>query len=480
MFRIHLSISVIAMSVLALNACTLEINPPPLPEQNAAPVDVGPPDDTTVEHEQETGTIVEVGGQNTGSSPGQVPTSGEGTTEEVVPVWEAQVQQPAVFLVAGAAHACAMTASGDVSCWGRNDVGQLGYGHTDAIGDDEPAATHGVVDVGGPVVSLTAGQRHTCAILDKGSIRCWGYGGDLALGNGNGKDYTVGDDETPADMYDAIIYSNSPFVQLAAGDHHTCMRTEEGSIKCWGDSPEGALGYGYATQTGGWLGNVPIGEDASFLVAGAEHTCAVVEGGLVRCWGEAKALGYGGDNNIGDDEAPSEFPALSVGAPVTQLAAGDRHTCALTTAGTVHCWGLGHGGVLGYGSTQSVDSATLAGVVNVGGVAVQVAAGQSHTCALLLDGSVRCWGDGTSGALGYGNTHDIGDNEAPATAGAVELPEPVTQIVAGTEFTCALLASGAVQCWGSGLDGRLGYGHDQSVGDDETPSAMMSILPFGN
>ncbi len=89
------------------------------------------------------------------------------------------------------------------------------------------------------------------------------------------------------------------------------------------------------------------------------------------------------------------------------------------------------------------------------------------------------WGEGSAGALGYGNTDDVGDNEVPAVVGAVDLPEPVTQLVAGVEFTCALLASGAVQCWGSGLDGRLGYGHEQNIGDDETPADVKSILPFG-
>ena len=163
------------------------------------------------------GSSIDVGTSNLG--PNQ---PGTNTPINNTPVWTAQVQEPAIALVAGAAHACALAESGEVSCWGNNDVGQLGFGHTEAVGDDEVVASHGTVAVGDLVIGLAAGSQHTCAILDKGSIRCWGYGGDLALGNGNGKDYTVGDDEVPADMKDAIIYANSPFVQLAAGDHHTC------------------------------------------------------------------------------------------------------------------------------------------------------------------------------------------------------------------------------------------------------------------
>jgi alpha-tubulin suppressor-like RCC1 family protein len=222
-----------------------------------------------------------------------------------------------------------------------------------------------------------------------------------------------------------------------------------------------------------------MGGTAHALVAGAEHTCAIVDGGLVRCWGEATSLGYGGGDNIGDDEQPSEIDAISLGDAVVQLAAGDRHTCALTAAGAVRCWGLGEDGALGYGTTQSIQNAAAAGIVNLGGLAVQIAAGQTHTCALLLDGTARCWGDGSAGALGYGNTDNVGDDESPAVAGAVQLTEVATQLVAGGEFTCALLASGAVQCWGEGLDGRLGYGHQLNIGDDETPDTMKPILPFG-
>lgn len=461
---INQHVSAVVIALLALGGCTFEIMPA---EEDSQLTMSGNPPITNLDLDPP-----DPGMSNQG-------TTDQGTTGTGIPVWPEPDHEPVIALVAGAAHACALTAEGEVTCWGKNDVGQLGYGHTESVGDDEPLGTHGVVDVGDQVVALSAGRQHTCAILQKGSIRCWGYGGDLALGNGNGKYDTVGDDEQPSDMGDAIIYSNSAFAQLAAGDHHTCMRTEAGSIKCWGDSPQGALGYGYSTKTGGWLGNVPIGDSVSFLAAGADHTCAVVDGGMVRCWGEKTSLGYGGSINIGDNEQPSVYEALWLGEPVTQLAAGDRHTCALTASGAVRCWGQGHYGVLGYGSNQSIHTAEAAGLVNLGGLAVQVAAGQAHNCALMLGGAVRCWGDGSSGALGYGNTEDVGDNEAPAVAGVVDLPEAATQVVAGEEFTCALLASGKVQCWGSGLDGRLGYGHSWNIGDDETPAAIEPLVPFG-
>ena len=160
MLRTNLSISVVAMSVLALTACTMEFHQPSLSAETPASIESRTLDDQAAV----TPPILEVSGQGSEGSPGEGFPWGEEAGEEgsqgqVNPAWQAQVQRPTVFLVAGAAHACAMTADGEVSCWGRNELGQLGYGHTDAIGDDEPVASYGVVDVGGPVVSLAAGRR---------------------------------------------------------------------------------------------------------------------------------------------------------------------------------------------------------------------------------------------------------------------------------------------------------------------------------
>jgi len=383
-------------------------------------------------------------------------------------------------IAVGGAHVCALSVDGDVACWGRNDAGQLGYAHPWNIGDDEPPTDAGVVDVGGHVVALAAGERHTCALLDTNRIRCWGFGGDLALGNGNAHPETVGDDETPAEAGDAIVYGSTAFQSLTAGDHHTCMLDANGSVKCWGDSPEGALGYGYATKTGGWLGWVPLGTSAPVvhLAAGCEHTCALLEGGDVRCWGHAASIGHGGADNIGDDEPASKVDVLTFDAPVVELAAGHRHTCALSVEGKVRCWGMGGYGALGGGETRSAPSAEDAAVVDLGGHAVGIAAGRRHTCALLEGGTVRCWGDGAHGALGYGNTERVGDDEAVATAGVVQLGEPAVQVGAGDGFSCALLESGTVRCWGAGTHGRLGIGAQEDVGDDELPTAIAPVSVF--
>ncbi len=344
---------------------------------------------------------------------GATPVAVVPTAPEVLPVATPSSGKAHVAAIAvGGAHVCALSPQGAVACWGANESGQLGYAHPWDIGDDEPPTDAGLVDVGGTVVALVAGARHTCALLSANRIRCWGNGSDLALGRGDSHPQTIGDDETPAEAGDAIIYASAPFQALAAGNQHSCTLTAKGSVKCWGSSPAGALGYGFATKTGGWLGEVPLGKTVAIaLEAGCDHTCALLQGGDVRCWGHAPALGTGGVDNVGDDEAPTAVGVLDLGEPVVQLAAGDRHTCALTAQGAVRCWGMGGFGALGTGKTHSAPHAAEAAVVQLGEVVTRIAAGHRHTCALTLSGAVRCWGDGAHGALGYGNTLSVGDDE---------------------------------------------------------------------
>ena len=110
----------------------------------------------------------------------------------------------------------------------------------------------------------------------------------------------------------------------------------------------------------------------------------------------------------------------------------------------------------------------------MGGTVIQIDAGVFHTCALLDTGAVRCWGAGGTGRLGYGNSVTIGDDETPATAGDVDVGGTVAQIVTGSH-TCALLDTGAVRCWGSGTDGKLGYGNTTIIGDNETPASAGDV-----
>ncbi len=163
---------------------------------------------------------------------------------------------------------------------------------------------------------------------------------------------------------------------------------------------------------------------------------------------------------------------------MVQIAAGDSHTCALLNTGAIRCWGFGNYGRLGYGNTNKIgdnETPASAGDVTVGGKVTQIDTGPDHTCVLLDTGAVRCWGAGSGGQLGYGNTNNIGDDETPASAGDVNVGGKVTQTVAGQAHSCALLDTGAVRCWGAGGYGALGYSNKNDIGDNETPASAGDV-----
>ena len=212
-------------------------------------------------------------------------------------------------------------------------------------------------------------------------------------------------------------------------------------------------------ETPASVGPVAIGGPAAQVDVGENYACALLTTGTVRCWGEAGLgqLGYGlGTETIGDDDLPTSVDPLRFGAAILQVSAGSDHTCALLTGGAVQCWGRNGSGQLGYGHDTRVgetDPHDAGGNVMLAGPAVEVAAGGDHTCARLDSGDVQCWGRNEYGQLGYGNTTFIGDTELPTAVGAVDLGGSAIRIVAGVRlFVCAALWGGgallgAVRVW---------------------------------
>ena len=241
-------------------------------------------------------------------------------------------------------------------------------------------------------------------------------------------------------------------IALTAGASHTCALLREGLVRCWGDNSEGQLGLGTAANLSGQPpyknGLVPLGAAAVALTAGDSHTCALMADQSVRCWG-ANAygqLGLGNTNTIGDDEVPDAAHAgVPLGAKATAVAAGGNDTCAILQDGSLRCWGLNDYGQLGLGNTNTIgdDELPIATVaeVSLGDTAAAVAAGGEHTCAILGSlgsSSVRCWGRNNLGQLGLGNTTEIGDNELPTAVAALSFPNgPFDAIVAGVTRTFA-------------------------------------------
>ncbi|HET8639482.1 MAG TPA: Ig-like domain-containing protein, partial [Solirubrobacterales bacterium] len=398
----------------------------------------------------------------------------------------------ATAIAAGNGFTCALLDNGTVRCWGAAGSGQLGYGNTTAIGDNETPGTAGPVDLGSGrnAVAITAGSNHTCAVLDNGTMRCWGFNFNGQLGYGNTT--TIGDNETPVSVAPIDLGGGRSAIAAAAGESHTCAWLENGAIRCWGVGTSGRLGYGNTTAIGdneapGSAGPVDLGSVRGVLqvVTGGFHTCALMENGSVRCWGSASGgrLGLGPSYplTIGDNENPGSVPPVDLGPgrSAVQLAAAGSHTCALLDDGTVRCWGSGANGRLGYANIATIgddETPGSVGPVNLGGrSAIAIAAGGSHTCAVLDDGSVRCWGAGENGRLGYGNTATIGDDETPGSVGPVVVGGSAIGITAGGFHTCAILSDHTLRCWGFNVTGQLGYGNSTAIGDNENPSAAGAV-----
>lgn len=383
-----------------------------------------------------------------------------------------------VQLAAGIGHTCALVSDGAVRCWGSGTFGKLGYGALDDIGDDETPADAGDVRFGGHAVQITAGRGHTCVLLDTGKVRCWGFGRHGKLGYR--AEHNIGDDEHPETAGDVDV--GGTVVQVSAGGEHTCAVLDDGSVRCWGQGQYGQLGYAAVDDIGddeppSAAGPVDVGGNVIQVEAGNWHTCALLDTGAVRCWGndDGGQLGYGySTGNIGDNETPASEGDVDMGGTVISLASLNAHSCAVLDGGFLRCWGAGAWGKLGYGGEQNVgDDETPAemGDVDLGGSVTGVAAGD-HTCAILVGGAVRCWGPGSHGQLGYGNQNDV---DVPASVGEVSVGGPVVGIVAGAQHTCALLDNADVRCWGAKGYGKLGYGNDERVGDDEFPSDVGPV-----
>jgi len=391
-------------------------------------------------------------------------------------------------LRAGGAFTCAMLNTGAVRCWGAANYGQLGYGNTFQIGDNEAPATAGDVALGGILdvaTQLTTGGSHSCALLKTGLIRCWGRNnfGQLGYGDKTGAMANLGD----AEAIDVFGYVNagSNAVKVVAGANHTCAILDTGNVRCWGDGALGKLGYGNTNAIGDdeqpyIAGDVSVGGPVKDLALGLNHTCALLTNGNVRCWGQGVygQLGYGNNQNIGDNEQPSVAGDVNVGGHVVQISAGDNHTCARLDTGNVRCWGLGTSGQLGYSAYVNTylgdnEAPVVAGDVNTGGHVLQVSAGGTHTCVLLATGDVKCWGSNASGQLGNGQGTGV-VTTPPATL--VDLGgSSAMQITTGQNHTCALLSSGKSRSWGAAGNGQLGYGNTINIGDNELASAGGDI-----
>jgi alpha-tubulin suppressor-like RCC1 family protein len=270
----------------------------------------------------------ELGDGTFGAQPGPVPVVNLG---------------PAVGIAAGLEGSCAIQISGNVSCWGDNEFGQLGNGMKAST--SSPAVSTPVTVVGlTNVLQIATGLYNTCAVRSDGTLACWGINDLGELGNGT----------TAASNVPISVPGLSGVTQVVVSDSGlTCALLQYGTVKCWGDDDYGALGDG---QTG-LLAFRATPVDApvlgvTMLAAGMYHVCALLSDAEVACWGSNAfgQLGVQGGQQCYDGSACSLQPVFVPGlGDVTAITAGGYHTCVLVAGGEMECWGLNVAGELGNG-----------------------------------------------------------------------------------------------------------------------------------
>ena len=290
----------------------------------------------------------------------------------------------------GSQHTCAILNDDSLVCWGANSSSQLGDGST--TDRNTPVGVN--LEDGMTAVALSAGKTHTCAILNDDSLVCWGGNGNSQLGDGSN---TKRNTPVSVDLGDGMTA-----VAVSAGETHTCAILNDDSLKCWGDNTSGRLGDGSTTSR---LTPVSVdlgdGVTAKALSAGGTHTCAILNDDSLVCWG-FNFFGQLGDGSTTDRNTPVEVN-LGDGVSAKAVGAGSHHTCAILNDDSLVCWGANGSGQLGDGSTT--DRSTPVGVNLGDGVsAVALSTGSNHTCAILNDGSPLCWGANGNGRLGDGSS----------------------------------------------------------------------------
>ena len=361
---------------------------------------------------------------------------GNGTTIDTnAPVDVDGLTSGATAVTTGNNHSCALTTDGGIKCWGYNSSGQLGNSTTtdSATPVDVDGLTSGAT-------SVTAGGAHTCAITSGGGARCWGYNSGGQLGN---------ESTTTSSTAVEVTGLTSGVTAISAGGSHTCAITGSHDVACWGTNTYGQLGNGQSSVASTPLAVTGLASGIAATVAGNTHSCALTSTGGVECWG-GNSFGQLGNGTTTASSTAVEVTGLTSG--VTALAVGGSHTCALTAAGGVKCWGFNSNGQLG-NSTAGTDVPTPVDVEGLSSGVTAIAAGGSHTCALTTSGGIKCWGNNFAGAVGDATTND---RYVPVDVNG--LTSGVSAITAGGSHTCALTTGGGVKCWGYNATGELGNG----------------------
>ena len=258
--------------------------------------------------------------------------------------------------------------------------------------------------------------------------------------------------------------TSASILDIVAGDNHTCILLGTGAVKCWGYNVYGQVGDGTYVNRVEPVDVLQLNTVIA-IAAGGNFTCALESDGAVKCWG-ANWAGQLGDGTFTNRNSPVRIRTL--GSAATSIAMGRAHGCALLVSGTMRCWGMNEYYQLGTGSNTPTQITVPVTASVVSGTVVQMAPSTNHTCVLLSTGGVKCWGSNNNGVLGIGssNTAPVPTPQTPTGLGS-----GVSRISVGTEMTCVILSDGALKCWGSTANYQLGTGQT----DGKSPSQVLGF-----
>ncbi len=314
---------------------------------------------------------------------------GNGTTTNAwSPVRLSGLRSNVAELAAGQFHTCALAGDGTVYCWGVNHQGQLGI--DTAFGTrNAPNQVPGLTGM----TAITAGDQHTCALSGTGEVWCWGDDLHGQLGDGG---------SSVSSFTPRLVSGVTGVVAIDAGSKHTCALTSFGETFCWGDNVRSQLGDGSTTTRAAAVAAVAFYNNVIAISAGGLHTCVLYADATASCIGDNS----GGQLGNGTFLQGSTAQAVTNLSGIVHLAAGLEHTCAVTSSGAMWCWGDNAHDQLG--DPDIVRSNVPVAIAGPGSGMLRTAAGWQHSCALSAAGTLGCWGRNEFGELGRGNLAPVG------------------------------------------------------------------------